>query len=148
MPGRSETVDPAVADYKRLLRTVLNARPSGTRQRLADALGKNRSFISQVSNPAYPTPIPARHLEEIFATCHFSDPEKETFLAAYDRAHPRKRVSSVSGARTRPYTVHLPDLGDPARNNRLNKLVERFVRDLIAVTGQSTDNAEQERQRP
>ena len=35
--------------------------PSGTRQRLAAALGKNRSFVTQITSPAYATPIPARH---------------------------------------------------------------------------------------
>ena len=50
-------------DYKRILLRVLDLRPSGTRQRLADALGKNRSFVSQITNPAYPVPIPPRHLE-------------------------------------------------------------------------------------
>ena len=35
-----------VADYKRILAKVLDNRPSGTRQKLATALGKNRSFVS------------------------------------------------------------------------------------------------------
>ena len=46
----------AVAAYKRILADVLDRRPSGTRQRLAAALGKNRSFVSQITNP----PIHAR----------------------------------------------------------------------------------------
>ena len=54
-----EQVSKALAEYKTILRRVLDSRPSGTRQRLAEALGKNRSFISQISNPAYSTPIPA-----------------------------------------------------------------------------------------
>ena len=53
----------AIADYKKILKTVLDNRPSGTRQRLAMALGKNRSFVSQIANPAYAMPIPAQHLE-------------------------------------------------------------------------------------
>ena len=53
----------AVAEYKRILLRVLDLRPSGTRQRLADALGENRSFVSQITNPAYPVPIPPRHVE-------------------------------------------------------------------------------------
>ena len=55
-----------VAAYKRILQKVLDSRPSGMRQRLAESLGKNRSFISQISNPAYPTPIPAQHIDTIF----------------------------------------------------------------------------------
>ena len=54
---------------------VLDRRPSGTRQRLADALGKNRSFVSQITNPAYQTPIPAQHFDPIFEICHFSAQE-------------------------------------------------------------------------
>ncbi len=41
----------AVAAYKAVFKAVLDKRPSGMRLRLADALGKNRSFISQISNP-------------------------------------------------------------------------------------------------
>ena len=60
------------ADYKRLLQEVCDNRPSGTRGRLAVALGTNRSFVSQLVNPVYAMPIPAQHLETIFEVCHFS----------------------------------------------------------------------------
>ena len=56
----------AIAAYKNLVKAVLDLRPSGTRQRLAVALGKNRSFVSQIANPAYPMPIPAQHLETLW----------------------------------------------------------------------------------
>jgi len=46
--------------------------------------------FSQMANPAYPTPAPARHLEIIFELCHFSKAERAEFLAAYLRAHPRR----------------------------------------------------------
>ena len=54
-----------VADYKRLLQEVCDNRPSGTRGRLAVALGTNRSFVSQLVNPVYAMPIPAQHLQTI-----------------------------------------------------------------------------------
>jgi hypothetical protein len=79
----------AVADYKEVLKRVLDNRPSGTRQRLASALGKNRSFISQIASPSYSIPIPARHIDTIFHVCHFSVGEQRAFLEAYRRAHPR-----------------------------------------------------------
>ena len=60
-----KTPQDAVAAYKRLLAAILERRPSGTRQRLAAALAKNRSFVSQITNPAYPTPIPASHLARL-----------------------------------------------------------------------------------
>ena len=43
----------AMAEYKGILQRLLDNRPSGTRQRLAHALGKNRSFITQITNPSY-----------------------------------------------------------------------------------------------
>jgi hypothetical protein len=72
---RGETV----ADYKRLLQRVCDNRPSGTRGRLAVALGTNRSFVSQLVNPVYAMPIPAQHLETIFEVCHFSWPSARRF---------------------------------------------------------------------
>ncbi len=67
-----------VAAYKTILRNVLDQRPSGTRQRLATALGKNRSFVSQISNPAYSVPIPAKHLDAVFEICRTSDRRQRT----------------------------------------------------------------------
>src|ERR1700730_19424522 len=49
-----------IAAYKAVLRDVLDKRPSGMRQRLAEALGKKRRFITPIANPAYQTPIPAQ----------------------------------------------------------------------------------------
>ena len=71
-----------IAAYKAILRDVLDRRPSGTRQRLAEALGKNRSFITQIANPAYQTPIPAQHVHAITQVCHFSVQERDKFLDA------------------------------------------------------------------
>src|SRR5207248_7709395 len=66
------TGDSNVADYKVILRRVLDNRPSGTRLKLAAALGKNRSFVTQITNPAYLVPIPAKHVAIIFEVCHLS----------------------------------------------------------------------------
>ncbi len=120
---------PPVAAYKRVLQQVLDKRPSGMRQRLAEALGKNRSFISQISNPVYPTPIPVQHVERIFEICHFSKEEKKLFLVAYRRAHPRRL--QANGQRepdsVRRTTVTLPDLGDARKNRKLDTLVAEFA---------------------
>ena len=110
----------AVAIYKRLLAAVIDLRPSGTRQRLAAALGKNRSFISQITNPNYLTPIPARHLDTLFEICHFSAEEKRRFIEAYTRAHPNRPALVHDAHKTRAHTVYLPDLGDPDKNARLS----------------------------
>ncbi|MBN9011121.1 MAG: hypothetical protein J0H63_13710, partial [Rhizobiales bacterium] len=109
----------AVAEYKAILKRVMDTRPSGTRQRLAGALGKNRSFISQITNPAYATPIPARHIETVFEICHFSSAEKAQFLAAYTRAHPRRVPAVRDERRLRAHTIYLPDFGEAKRNREL-----------------------------
>lgn len=122
-----------VSGYKRVLQRVLDNRPSGTRQRLAAALGKNRSFVSQIANPNYPTPIPAQHIETIFDVCHFSQEDRRAFLADYSRAH-RQRLKLVSGAkRMRSIAVAVPDLGDTRRNKAIDDLVAEFARKLGRV---------------
>ncbi|MFN4140695.1 hypothetical protein [Aestuariivirga sp.] len=121
----------AVSAYKRMLSAILDMRPSGTRQRLAGALAKNRSFVSQITNPAYPTPIPATHLEQIFEVCHFSAAERKDFLTLYATAHPKKRLAEP--ARNATFSVELPDLGSVARNRRLHGLVSGFVREIARL---------------
>src|SRR5687768_10091136 len=126
----------AVAEYKRILSEVLDRRPSGTRQRLAVALGKNRSFISQICSEAYPTPVPHGHVETILEICHFNQVEKTRFVAAYSRAHSRKPHVAPEPQRLKAHTIYLPDLGSNVANDRLHKLVTDFVRELARTFGQ------------
>lgn len=127
----------AVAEYKAILKRVIDTRPSGTRQRLAGALGKNRSFISQIISPAYQTPIPARHIETVFEVCHFSGAEKAQFLAAYTRAHPRRVPAIRDERRLRAHTIYLPDFGDAKRNRELDQMVADFVQRLTRLIDHS-----------
>lgn len=124
----------AVAAYKGVLKRVVDNRPSGTRHRLALALGKNRSFISQITNPVYAVPIPAQHLDAIFAVCHFTPAERSEFLAAYLTAHPRRLDLVQRPAGTRALTVILPDLGDARRNRLLDEAVLETARRLSRLT--------------
>ncbi len=125
----------SVARYKGILQKIIETRPSGTRQRLASTLGKNRSFISQITSPSYATPIPPRHLETIFEICHFSPEERQRFLDAYGEAHRRRLPTAGKTQRLRPHTVHLPDLGDDARNRDLDRTVGDFVQKLTRLIG-------------
>ncbi len=122
-----------VAAYKNVLQRVLDQRPSGTRQRIAAALGKNRSFVSQIANANYPTPIPALHVERIMEICHFSQDERQAFLAAYSRAHPRRLSLIDKKPKLRPHTVYLPDLGDDAKNRKMDALVGEFLQKLADI---------------
>ena len=123
----------AVAEYKRVFKEVLDNRPSGMRLRLAHAMGKNRSFVSQISNPAYPVPIPVQHLNTIFDVCHFPPPTKTAFLHAYARAHPRRVGQLDDIPRDRTMMLHLPDLGNAKRNGHLEALMQEFARRLAAI---------------
>ena len=130
-PGDPRTMH--VAAYKTILRNILDRRPSGTRQRLATALGKNRSFISHISNPAYPVPIPALHIEIIFEICHFSPAEKRAFLDAFGQAHPSRLKATRSGPNLRSLRLEVIDLGDAQKNREFDDLVRETVRRLAGL---------------
>lgn len=134
----SDAAPDAVAAYKRLLAAIIDRRPSGTRLRLSAALGKNRSFISQITSSAYPTPVPAQHVETILSVCRFSTRERREFLAAYTHAHPTRKPPS---APARPAAIRqdmrLPDLGHEDMNERLHDLVSSFARQLIQLVEES-----------
>ena len=126
----------AVADYKQVLQRVLDSRPSGMRQRLAEALGKNRSFISQISNPAYQVPIPARHVGVIFEICHFSPQERAAFLKGYGRAHPGRLTVAAEPRHERKITLTLPDLGSAEKNHQFEALIHEFMHRLALLLGE------------
>jgi hypothetical protein len=134
-----------VAEYKRILLRVLDLRPSGMRQRLADALGANRSFVSQITNPAYPVPIPPRHVEIIFDACRFPDAERRAFLEAYERAHPgRLQQPHRPSPHLRHVTLYVPDLNDPAKNAELDKMLSDMATRIAGlIAGRSEDDGKE-----
>lgn len=133
-----ETPEEAIRVYKSVLSAVIEQRPSGTRQRLADALGKHRSFITQICGPSYPTPIPAKHLPAIFSVCHFSPGERDAFLAAYQLAHPGKAAPAEGFRRMRHLSLNVPDLGDDAQNAALDRAINEFIQKITSITGKGS----------
>ena len=127
----------AIRAYKTVLSTVIDQRPSGTRQRLADALGKHRSFVTQITSPTYSTPIPSKHLPLIFSVCHFSTTERDLFLNAYRQAHPGKVHLHESGRRIRHLSLTVPDLGDDKQNAALDRAINEFIHRITSITGKS-----------
>ena len=125
-----------VGAYKAVLKRVLDTRPSGTRHRLAIALGKNRSFISQIASPVYTVPIPVQHIETIFEICHFTATDRREFLAAYAEAHPRRLDVVRKPAGTRKLTLTVPDLGDARRNRLLDETIAEIARRLARLSDQ------------
>ena len=136
--GRATKTD-AVGAYKHILAAVLDRRPSGTRQRLALALGKNRSFVTQITSPSYDTPIPARHVDLVMEICHFSPAERDAFLDAYKRAHPARHAAARPEPRMREMTVALPDLGSAERNRRLDAMLADFVEKLVELMAEGRE---------
>jgi hypothetical protein len=124
--GRTASVE----TYKTILKNVLDQRPSGTRQRLASALGKNRSFVTQISNPAYSVPIPAPHLEIIFEICRFSPADKSAFLDAFTRAHPNRHIEVRSGSSLRSLRLEVFDFGNVEKNREFDDMVREMARRL------------------
>lgn len=131
-PQPSAPAESPVAAYKRILKAILDNRPSGARQRLAVALGKNRSFVSQITNPAYAVPVPAQHLETILHVCHATASERAAFLEAYRRAHPRRPLLVVGRAQRR-VVIDVPDLGSTARNQALDDALAEHARRLVRL---------------
>jgi hypothetical protein len=119
-----------------VLRTAIDQRPSGMRQKIAEVLGTHKSFVSQITNPADPTPIPARHVEPIIEVCHLSPPERKQFLEAYDAAHPAQAPTLRTGHRHFK-TLHLqiPMLDDPDRQHAY----ELFITDTVRKLGRLID---------
>lgn len=128
-PEPKPGVEP-VAAYKSILQAIIDNRPSGTRQRIASAIGKNRSFVSQITNPVYPTPIPAQHLDTIFSICHFSAPEREAFLHAYRRAHPGRLEVVGHDRPVRRVVIEMPDFGNTAKNRAADEMIADMARRL------------------
>jgi len=120
-----------IAAYKAILKDYIDRRPAGMRARIAIALGKHKSFVSQLTNPIYPMPIPARHIETIFDICHFSPAERRDFLKAYQRAHPERTPEAMqergAPARRKTISLEIPELSDPRKQRALESLLREFV---------------------
>jgi hypothetical protein len=141
--AKSEARPPADAEaairaYKTVLSSVIDQRPSGTRQRLADALGKHRSFVTQITSPTYSTPIPSKHLQLIFSVCHFSAQEREAFLSAYRIAHPGKVAAAGGIRKVRHISLAVPDLGDEKQNAALDRAINEFIHRITSIAGKGS----------
>ena len=133
VPSRAVADPSAVAEYKRILQQVLENRPAGTRLRLAESLGKNRSFISQITNPNYSVPIPAAHIDRIFEICHFLATERAQFMEVYRRAHPHRAPGNSGDARWREVVLRVPDLRDRDKNKQLDELLREMLQRVLRL---------------
>ncbi|MEO1016108.1 MAG: hypothetical protein AAFY56_00225 [Pseudomonadota bacterium] len=136
-PGQAETVD-AVAHYKRYLRSLIERRPSGTRQRIAEAFGTHKSFVSQIINPSYRVPLPAQHIPALFKVCHFSSEEQAQFLNLYAHAHPSQStaIDELAGIERNVVRIPLPDFADPELGREVEDVIKDFAARVIKLAEQ------------
>lgn len=127
----------AIVAYKTILASIIDNRPSGTRQRLAVALGKHRSFVTQITSPGYATPLPTRHLATIFQVCHVSKAEQDRFLQAYQLAHPGKLPDLGNAGGLRQLTVMVADFGDEKKNRLLDEAIQDFIQKIVLLSGEA-----------
>ncbi len=134
--AESKSKEELVAAYKEILRSYIDLRPSGVRLKIADAIGKHKSFVSQIANPSYPVPVPGRHVSTIMDICHFSPEERETFLAAYRAAHPnqsRKGKPAGRGAGHHTLHVEVPNFGDARIQREVENAIREFSRRIVVI---------------
>jgi hypothetical protein len=122
-----------VRRYKLLLQAFLKRRGPGTRQAIAEALGNTRSFITQITSPAYDLAIPPQHVRTIIRLGALQPEEERTFLDAYLAAHPERAADLLGRSDGRTITITLPLLASPAAQSRLETLIERFAHDTAAA---------------
>ena len=127
-----------IAAYKTILKEYIDRRPSGMRQKLAAALGKHKSFISQITGPSYAMPIPVAHLQTIFDICHFSPAERKVFLAAYSAAHPARRnplqrIAAPARIANRILQLEIPLLADASQQKAVEELLKEFANKVFAL---------------
>lgn len=126
-----------IAEYKRLLQAFLDRRPSGTRLKIADALQTHKSFVTQITNPAYTVPLPETHVETIMAICHFTQEERQEFLKAYSDAHPRRSKALRRGRRkprvSKRLTIDIPDFKDPGLQRQVEATITAMAEQVIRL---------------
>jgi len=123
-----------VAKYKDKLKELVDQRPSGLRRHLAIALGKHKSFISQITNPTYRVPIPAQDLQTIFDICYLSTEERQTFLELYNDAHASDiELSGLDKRVTTEIRISLPALDNPVLTKEVDRMIRDFSERLITM---------------
>jgi hypothetical protein len=127
-----ESREALIRAYKTILKEAVEARPSGMRLRIADLIGKNKSFVSQITNPNYKTPLPEKYVEAILDAVHLTPRERTQFLDVYRRAHPRTRAPEVDPQpeETRILRIELPRLESAQLEAKVDQLVIRMARGI------------------
>ena len=125
-----------VRRYKLLLQTFLKRRGAGSRQAIAEALGNTRSFVTQITSPAYDLAIPAQHVRRIVELARLEPDEKRMFLDAYVEAHPERAaevLGPVAGQGSLSVTVEVPSLASEVAQSHLEEAIRRVASAISAL---------------
>ena len=122
-----------VAAYKELLRGYLEKRPSGLRKRISDAIGTNRSCVSQITNPKYSVPIPSHYIHKLISVCHLSPKERTEFIASYLEAHPGQAELLENRDVVDTFTIDLSAVRDESQRNLIKQTLKYTAESLIAL---------------
>jgi hypothetical protein len=139
----NEHVDPLVA-YKTYLREAVARRPSGTRQKLASALGTHPSFVSQITNPALKVPLPAQHIPALFQACHFTPEEQSRFLDLYKQAHPSQAaaIEELAEGERNVVKIVLPQFDSPKTRAEVETMIREYADRLIGFVAKHENREE------
>ena len=123
----------AINTYKTLLRVAVERCPSGTKQQIAKELGTSRSFVSQIFNPAYEVPVPAKHLDKLIRLCALTQPEEAAFRAAHMRAHPPPAAKNRGGNQNE-LCIPLPEFESADQRKAVKQAILASAEAIIKVT--------------
>ena len=136
MAEKTDENDDLIGTYKDLIRSYLAIRPSGLRKKISDAIGTNRSFVTQITNPNYRVPIPSQYILKIMDVCHLSTLERSNFIKAYLAAHPGNAdlLSARSSSKDASYTVDLSSVEDSESREMIKRSLRSVAETLIAMS--------------
>lgn len=136
VPEKPDENDDLIGAYKDLIRSYLAIRPSGLRKKISDAIGTNRSFVTQITNPNYRVPIPSQYILKIMDVCHLSAVERSNFMKAYLAAHPGQAelLNAGSSSKESSYTVDLSSVEDADTREMIKRSLRSVAETLIAMS--------------
>ncbi len=136
VPEKPDENDDLIGAYKDLIRSYLAIRPSGLRKKISDAIGTNRSFVTQITNPNYRVPIPSQYISKIMDVCHLTVVERSNFMNAYLAAHPGQAdlLNARSSAKEASFTVDLSTVEDVETREMIKRSLRSVAETLIAMS--------------
>ncbi len=131
-----------VKEYKEILRDCLATKPSGLKKRIANAIGSNSSFVSQITNPNYRVPIPSHTVHKIMDTCHFTAAERTAFVKAYLLAHPDQSeliTERTVSAGNHMFSIDLSRINDATARNIIKQALKDQAEAFIEISAAKTE---------